>query len=128
MKIPLFPRFSFFVLIAFLSVGAIAKKQDPILKTQTDPVDYREKQKEEREGKKGPPVPTIELFPRQRFLVEGPVDKTKRPPVSQRKAETELWLEEEEGEEGDEFEDEFKLELETDDMWEAPEGHEEGVS
>lgn len=123
MKISLFPRFSFFVLVAFLSVGAIAKKQDPILKTQTDPVDYREKQKEEREGKKGPPVPTIELFPRQRFLVEGPVQKTKRPSVSREKAETELWLEEDEGEESDEF----KLEVETDDTWEAQKNHKEGV-
>ena len=61
--------------IAFLSVGTVVKKKDPILETQTGPISYSEKAKEQVEGKKGPPVPTLELYPKERFLVEGPVEK-----------------------------------------------------
>ena len=100
-------------------MGAIAKKQDPIVATQTDPIDYKEKQKEEKEGKKGPPVPSIDLFPRRRFLMEGPVDKMKAAPPPAERQTAELWLEEG-AEEPTEEGDEFKLELETDDNMETP--------
>lgn len=99
---------------ALLLMGAIAKKQDPIVNTQTDPIDYKEKQKEEKEGKKGPPAPFINLFPKQRFLTEGPVHKTKKPPRVTA-SQDELWFEEE-AKKPAEGKDQVKPELEKDDI------------
>ena len=63
--------------IGLLLSGAVLKKRDSIQDTQTDPVAYQAKVKEQREGKKGPPVPSFEFFPKQRFLVQSPVEKPK---------------------------------------------------
>ena len=71
---------AFVVLIlgmAFGNLGAVVKKKNPILATQTDPVGYQDKVKEEEEGKKGPPVPSLNLFPKEAFLSDGPVGKVK---------------------------------------------------
>lgn len=68
--------------MGFLSLGTVVKKKDPIQMTQTDPVGYQEKLKEEEGGKKGPPAPTLELFPKERFLIEGPVEKGKKEEVA----------------------------------------------
>jgi len=93
--------FLFVVGIAFLSMGTVLKKKDPIVETQTDPVGYSEKAKEEAQGKKGPPVPRLELYPKERFLVEGPVEKKKGVPSEPEETEIDLWLEEEGMEEGE---------------------------
>jgi hypothetical protein len=61
--------------MGILFTGAIVERRDPIRLTQTDPVALKEKVKEEEEGKKGPPAPTLRLFPRERFLAEGPVEQ-----------------------------------------------------
>lgn len=63
--------------ITFLSLGVVVKKKDSIQNTQTDPIAYQEKVRQEAEGKKGPPVPTLELFPKENFLGEGPVEEFK---------------------------------------------------
>ena len=118
----------FFILaIAFLSLGTVVKKKDPVLETQTGPIGYLEKAKEEAEGKKGPPVPTLELFPKERFLAEGAMEKGKSSLANLEEkegTEAELWLEEEgneqdetEREEGlwNEGEEEFKLKSQRDD-------------
>lgn len=102
MSVRTFIRTLMIVGIGILCLGMVVKKKSPLQLTQTDPIGYEQKAKEEAEGKKGPPAPTLELVPRQRFLSEGPVDKA---------------LEPEEGEE-------FKLSYETDDTWEGFEGEE----
>ena len=63
--------------VGFLSSASVLKKRDAIQDTQTEPTTYQAKVKEHTEGKKGPPAPTFELFPKQRFLVEGPMEKPK---------------------------------------------------
>lgn len=69
---------TFFLLIAaLLSLGTVVSRKGAIERTQTDPVAYEEKKKEEKEGKKGPPVPTFKLFPKEKFLIEGPIEKGK---------------------------------------------------
>lgn len=94
----------FFILgVAFLSMGTVLKKKDPVAETQTGSIGYSEKAKEGAEGKKGPPMPTLELYPKERFLTEGPVEKGKSSPVA----------EEETGEE-------FKLGAERDDTKKKP--------
>ena len=60
---------------ALLLMGTVVQKKDPIQKTQTDPVSAGDVLKQEAEGKKGAPAPSMNLFPKERFLVEGPVEK-----------------------------------------------------
>lgn len=67
-------------LLAAVSLGTVVKRKDGIQMTQTDPVGYQEKLKEEEGGKKGPPAPTIELHPKRRFLIEAPVAKPRPEP------------------------------------------------
>lgn len=93
---------TFFILIAaFLSLGTVVERKSAIQRTQTDPIAYEEKKKEEKEGKKGPPVPSFRLFPREKFLIEGPIGKGKPEAIKEeRVTEEELedwdfWFEEE---------------------------------
>lgn len=115
-----FLRILFLLGVGFLSLGTVVKKKGAVLMTQTDPVGYQEKLKEEEGGKKGPPAPTIEFFPKERFLTEGPVEKGKEEgtPPEKVQAEEEGGLAEEEGELSEE---ELKLEDETDDTFDASE-------
>lgn len=111
----------FFLLLAagFLFSGSVLKKDDPIVNTQTDPVLYEQLKKEEEEGRKSPASPTFDLFPQQAFLIEDPVGKyIEEQEPAEEISDLELWLEEG-GMDGLEpetaSEDEFKLDLETDD-------------
>ncbi len=92
---------SFFLLgiglAGFLSLAAVTKKPNAILDTQADPVSYQEIQKEETEGKKGPPVPSMNLFPKQNFMTDGSVEEPKEDsvaPLIEEDADLDLWLEE----------------------------------
>ena len=90
-------RLCFFVvlILAFLSLATVKKNQDPIVNTQTDPVTYAQKQQEEKEGKKGPPVPRMDLFPKEQFLVEAPVVKPKEADeIPSEEDEFDLWFDE----------------------------------
>jgi len=84
--------------------------------TQTDPVGVNEALKEQEDGKKGPPVPTLKLFPRERFLIEGPVNKGKN---KEDEAEELEFKEAEEDQEG--LTEEFKAEELTDDTFDMEE-------
>lgn len=97
----------------FLCMGTVVQRKNAVQKTQTDPILYAQKAKEEAEGKKGPPAPALELFPKDDFMADGPVtDEGREEPAIPAEAEDEIdfWLDEE-----DFGEDEFKLEPETDD-------------
>lgn len=111
-----------FLGIGFLLMGAVVKKKDPLRETQTDPVGYQDKLKEEEGGKKGPPAPSLNLFPKEKFLVEGAVGKApetasaetfEEQAAKEEFEDSDLWLEEEVREE-----EEFKQGEETDDTWE----------
>lgn len=93
--------------VALLFSGSIFKKKDAVRLTQTDPIGYQEKQKEETEGKKGAPAPKIRLYPEAGFLSEGPVNWKKKGPSADLDAESE-W----------EDEGEFKPGPDSDDTWE----------
>ena len=60
-----------------LNMGTIRKKPNPILKTQTDPIAYKDKLEEIKDGIKGPPSPVWKLYARNGFLTEAPVDSNK---------------------------------------------------
>ena len=123
----MFRKTSLLILVigtAFLFTGAVVKRKDAIQRTQTDPVGYQDKLKEEAEGKKGPPAPTIELFPKEGFLSEGPVEEGKPSETPAEEATYELTTEEEKAKAEEEAldkavgDEEFKLEPETDDTLE----------
>lgn len=110
----------FFLGIAFLTEGTVLKKKDAVEMTQTDPVGYAEKEKEETEGKKGPPAPSFGLFPKQRFLTEPPLEESRKPMelLPAEGVESDFWFEEPEEDWENEEElgvDEFKLLPESDD-------------
>ncbi len=65
------------VMIGFLNSGTIRKKQDPILKTQTDPITYKQKMEEMKDGPKGPPTPSFQLFPKENFMADSSVEEGK---------------------------------------------------
>ncbi len=61
-------------LAAVLNLAAVRKKEDPILLTQTNPIAYKDKLEETKDGEKGPPSPTYKFYPRNKFLTEPPVE------------------------------------------------------
>ena len=61
------------VLLSVLNIGTIRKKDDPILKTQTDPILYKEKMEEIKDGEKGAPEPAWRLYPKAKFNTETPM-------------------------------------------------------
>ena len=64
----------------FLHLAAVRKKEDPILKTQTDPIAYKEKMEEIKDGEKGAPAPSMERYPQSGFLSKPPVVGESRAP------------------------------------------------
>jgi hypothetical protein len=94
------------VAIGLLSAGTVVKKKGAIELTQTDPVSYQEKAKEQVEGKKGSPSPAIRLYPKELFLTQGPLEKEKVGREGEEDERSEL-----------EEEEEVKPDLETDDSW-----------
>jgi len=99
--------------IGFLSLGTVVKRKDAIELTKTDPIAYEQKKKEEAEGKKGPPVPALKLYPREKFQVEPPVGKEKEREETEKETgpeeeplDWEEWFEEEEAPELGDADDE----------------------
>jgi len=58
--------------IALLNMGTIRKQQSAILDTQTGPIKYEDKMEEIKDGVKGAPAPTIQLYPKYAFLIDPP--------------------------------------------------------
>lgn len=61
------------VAVGLLSLGAIRKNEDPILRTQTDPISYKQKQEETKDGVKGAPSPSFTYYSRNEFLTSSPM-------------------------------------------------------
>lgn len=59
-------------LSAVLNLGTIRKKEDPILKTQADPISIKQKIEEEKEGIKAAPIPSFKFYEKGRFFTEPP--------------------------------------------------------
>ncbi len=77
------------VLIGSLfNLGAIRKNEDPIAKTQTDPISYKQKLEETKDGPKGAPTPSFNLYPKEGFLTDSAVGESKdEPPATESKPE-----------------------------------------
>ena len=99
------------LILVVLHSGTVRKEEDPIRQTQTDPILYKQKVEEEKDGVKGAPMPTYNYYgkDKDRFLIDPPIDQKKEeekeiaPVVDD--SEVELQAEDTESEESEESED-----------------------
>ncbi|MBI3307517.1 MAG: hypothetical protein HYZ84_06915 [Candidatus Omnitrophica bacterium] len=70
--------FLLLILCFMLHAGTLRKNEDPILKTQTNPILHKQKMEEIKDGEKGAPAPTWKLYPKEKFLAEAPVAEDKK--------------------------------------------------
>ena len=63
--------------LAVIQNGTIRRKDDPIAKTKTNPIAYKDKLKEIKNGIKGAPKPSIKFYGNEEFLTEDLVEKEK---------------------------------------------------
>lgn len=67
-------KFWNWALILFLSsvvnLGTVRKKEDPILDTQTNPIGYKQKMEEIKDGEKGAPSPSFKHYTKAGFLTD----------------------------------------------------------
>ena len=82
-------RLAFLIFLSstvFLQMGLIRKDQDPIAMTQTDPITYKQKVEETKDGVKGAPAPSFKYYEKEGFLTQSPVnpqgEETVSPPPS----------------------------------------------
>ena len=60
-------------LILSLHTAAILKKDDPVARTQADPILFSEKMEQEKDGKKEAPMPSFKLYGEKGQLHQSPV-------------------------------------------------------
>ena len=69
------------IITSLFNMGTVRRKEDPILKTQTDPISYKQKMEEMKDGvPKGAPMPSFNLFPKEKFMADPAVGKAKEEP------------------------------------------------
>ena len=68
----------FVSVLSGLNVGSIRRAEDPIRDTQTNPILYEQKKKEEKDGKKGPLMYHVRNNPRESFFIDPPFEKEKK--------------------------------------------------
>ncbi len=62
-----------FLVLVLVQIGTIRRKDDPMTKAQADPILFKEKMEQEKDGKKEAPMPSFTLYGKQRFLADSPV-------------------------------------------------------
>ena len=65
------------VISSLLDLGTIRRQEDPILKTQTAPILFKQKEEEMKDGPKGAPTPSFNLYPKAGFMGDPAVGKAK---------------------------------------------------
>jgi hypothetical protein len=105
-----------------MHIAAIRREEDPVLKTQTEPILYKQKVEEEKDGVKGAPTPSFRYYEKPQFLSEAPIDQKKEETAPLPLPDTT-----EEGIEAqDETGDEAETEEEAEDWWDWEEDGEDG--
>ena len=70
--------FAGLIFSALLNTGTVRKKNDPILKTQTDPIKLKDKLEEVKDGEKGPATPVFSWYGGgNKFMIHPPFDQEK---------------------------------------------------
>lgn len=95
-----------------LNMGLVRKKENPIRDTQTDPILYKQKMEQIKDGEKGPTTYSMQFYKKEKFFTEAPFSEDEE--ISTKEISTK------EGEDlGDWWEEsEEKIEKEeTDDFW-----------
>lgn len=105
--------------LACCNLGVMLKTDDPVAKTRTDPISWKAKQEEIKDGVKEAAMPSIEYYKRQKFLFDDPYEKeqerlaprkltapvTEATEAAEDESETGYWWEAEETEPAPEAED-----------------------
>ncbi len=79
------------VIASLMNLATIRKKDDPISNTQTSPIALNAKIQELKEGPKGAPTPSFQLYEKSQFFTEPSVDREETKAVEKPKEEiTEL--------------------------------------
>lgn len=65
----------FVLMMASLNLATVRKKDDPILKTQTDPILLKDKQEEIKDGEKGAPTPSFKWYAFNWFQTDSPASR-----------------------------------------------------
>ena len=79
------------MMISVMSIGAVRKKENPILDTQTNPIAFKQKMEELKEGEKGAPTPSFEHYSKEEFLVDPPVSEVEEAPSTEQLNEIPEW-------------------------------------
>lgn len=70
----LFLTLTLLLTVWMLATASVRKKDDPILRTQTNPIALKEKMEEIKDGEKGAPSPSFKHYPKSQFLTEPPME------------------------------------------------------
>lgn len=65
----------FVLVLAAANMGVIRRDQDPIRDTQTDPILYKQKMEQEKDGVKGPLLYHVKYNPEDTFFIDPPYGK-----------------------------------------------------
>ena len=95
------------LLMSLLQVGTIRKEEDPIKRTQTEPILFKQKMEEQKDGVKGAPTPSFNYYGKEKFLIEPPYEgENESEEISQPPSEDlEVDAEDEDMENGEDAED-----------------------
>jgi len=63
--------------LGILQLGTIRQAEDPILKTQTEPISYKAKLEETKDGVKGAPAPSMTFYGNETFYIDSTVEEQK---------------------------------------------------
>ena len=65
------------IMTALLNLGVIRRNEDPVRDTQTDPITYKQKMEQEKDGVKGPLLYHVKNSPLETFFIDPPYAKGK---------------------------------------------------
>lgn len=65
----------FIVLMGAMNLATVRRSEDPIRDTQTDPILYKQKMEQEKDGVKGPLLYNVKYNPKDTFFVDPPFVK-----------------------------------------------------
>jgi len=63
------------IAMALLNLGVIRRNEDPVRDTQTDPIAYKQKMEQEKDGVKGPLLYHVKNSPKDTFFIDPPYAK-----------------------------------------------------
>ena len=115
----------FLMILALISLAAVYKEDDPVADTQTNPIAYKDKMEEIKQGEKEAPKPSFNLIAKEKFMIDSNLEEEK-PQDSSEKNQAPLGEDLPEDIKGQDQDQEFKSGLEETPKTEAENPEENG--